>query len=320
MGNPTRHSRETRRNGEITVMTPLWVVCRHLLAERGEEFFLLKDKVAETQAVEAVGHLRAASYRLSEALNLFGLCYPPGDIRRIGRSVSKIARTVDRIHNLDNAASFLVALADQLHQCRPHLIRLAAALSHTRDGAMKNLAKGTGKSTMEYKPLREQYLRLINSPFLSQKEVDIMAPAGQFVKGCLDEGWAEVAAFLVRGVDEGDHDALQALAEALTRLRYRLENVSVFQVPEWVGRLADVEKYRHTLQRIRDLDVFSGMVLDAGMFQAVEPIVLETIMQQRSSSFGEFQELLLAEPLFSHMPMRGKLHRSLRRRYQASNK
>ena len=305
MGNPKEEGREETKSGEITAMTPLWVASRHLLSERGEEFFLLKDKVVEMQTIEAVCELQTASWRLSEALYLFESCYPLGDIRRLIRSVSKLARAVDQIQALDTATFYFLKLTDQIRQCRHQLVKLSASLSYSRDDAVRYLAKGTGKATMGRKPLREQYLLLINSIFLSQKskKIDLMAPVGEFVRRRVDEGWADVAAFLERAADERDYEAHKSLKEAVTRLRFRLGNLSFLTDSESESRLADVDAYRDTLERMCSLASFSGMVRAADLSSDVEQSILDEIMRQHSSLFAEFQKLLLTTPVFSAMPV-----------------
>ena len=104
---------------EVAGTTPLWGAARVLLNGKVDDFFQLKEKVADTFDPEDIHDLRVASRRLREGLALFALCYPPEDIARLTKHVKRVTRYLGEMRNMDEAFLFFSTLVDELgNGCR----------------------------------------------------------------------------------------------------------------------------------------------------------------------------------------------------------
>src|SRR5512137_642289 len=101
---------------QIVGSTHLWVAARVLLYERGDDFFMLWDKVLKTSDAEDIHDLRVSSRRLREGLALFTPCYPSGNIARLVKRIKRVTRLLGDIRNTDEAILFFSALADEVDE------------------------------------------------------------------------------------------------------------------------------------------------------------------------------------------------------------
>ncbi len=277
---------------------PLWIACRLLLRERGDDFFARRDKALATADAEDIHDLRVSSRRLREGLALFAPCYPPDDIARLIKRFRRVTRVLGAIRNTDEAILFFASLAEELGDpCRAELERILDAFREERDRELE-LLRG---ALREFAPpsLHKAYLRIVSAPHLFTSPgglPDPFAPLAVFAREAIDAGLSAVMALVPQARREGEIEAQHRLRIAVKHFRYRAEILSgLFGVsfPELRDRLRG---YQDVLGRMHDLDVFAGIVRDACLSERTGGIVLDAIAARRNALFTQFTGMLEVTP------------------------
>jgi CHAD domain-containing protein len=273
--------------------TPLWIACRLLLCERGDDFFRCRDKALATADPEDIHDLRVASRRLREGLALFAPCYPRKDILRLGKSFRRVTRALGAIRNIDEALLFFMKLAEDLGEpCRAELEQIGNSFRGRRKQELKQLRAALRESAP--RALRCGYLRVVSAPrlFASDNSVDLFAPLSSFAREAIDAGLAAVMDLVPLARQPGEIDAQHRLRIAMKHFRYRAEILSVLfgaGFRELHGRL---RAYQDVLGQMHDLDVFAGIVRDTQLPVRTGEIILNAIAVRREGLFTGFTVML----------------------------
>jgi CHAD domain-containing protein len=283
---------------QIEGTTPLWIAARALLGERGDDFFLRRDRVLKTFDPVDIHDLRVSSRRQREGLALFAPCYPPGNIARNVKTVRQVTRLLGEMRNTDEALLFFAALANELADaCRQDLERLVRSFQKNRKKGLKRLK--TGLRAIAPESLRDQYRRVINSPSLFNPQVsgvDLFAPLSDFARGSLDLRFNAIMNLLPKARHVEGVEAQHLLRIAVKHFRYRLEILHFLMgdsFPEIHGAL---KGYQEVLGKMHDLDVFAGIVREAGFPSQTEIIVLGDMAAKRGKLFADFSGMLNLSP------------------------
>ena len=278
---------------EVGATTPLWVAAGVLLHRRGEELFRLKRKVLHTFDPEDIHDLRVSSRRLREGLDLFAPCYPPASTNRLTRKVKRVTRFLGEIRNRDEAFLFCSALLNDLQGADRYAMEgLVETLARSRDKGLKGFRSELQRNIPP--SLREACHRVIASPrlFAPPSGVDLFAPVSSFAAGAVTGRLAEVTEAVPRARLAGEVKAQHLLRIAVKHLRYRLEILS-FLFGAGFREIHDTLKgYQDVLGRMNDLDVFCGIIRDAGLGASAERLVLTRIGTQREELFDDFTAML----------------------------
>jgi CHAD domain-containing protein len=277
--------------------TPLWIACRLLLSERGEDFFTRRDKALATADPVDIHDLRVASRRLREGLALFAPCYPPAEIARLAKNFRRVTRALGAIRNTDEALLFLTSLAEELDDpCRAELERVQ---DHFR-GARAEELKLLRAALREFTPrtLHGGYLRVVSAPslFASSGSTDPFVPLSIFAREAIDAGLAAVMELVPQARRAGEIEAQHRLRIAIKHFRYRAEILSgLFGAgfPELRDRL---KAYQDVLGRMHDLDVFVGIIRDAHLSDLTGETIENAIVARRDVIFTEFTVMLDTMP------------------------
>jgi CHAD domain-containing protein len=279
--------------------TPLWIAARVLLYERGDGLFRYMDKALETSDVEDIHDLRVASRRLREGLACFAPCYPPADVKRLARKTRQITRLPGDIRNADEALIFWGSLTDRLDEnVRFELEQLIGTLRESRKKLLRKLNNGLRK--LSHPSLRDQYLRIINSPAIFTQPVDgidLFAPLAGFARSSIGERLEDVMKFLPVARKTGEVEAQHLLRIAVKHFRYRMEILAPVIGVRYTELHDVVKGYQDVLGTMHDLDVFAGIVRAQGMATHTEHTVLSIITAQREVLFGDFDDMLASAPL-----------------------
>jgi CHAD domain-containing protein len=279
--------------------TPLWIAARGLLYERGEELFRYRDKVIKTLDPEDIHDLRVASRRLREGLALFAPCYSMENIDRIDKKVKKVTRFLGDIRNTDEAILFFTALADELDDaCRSDLEPLLASCRNERKREVRGLKNGLQK--VAARGLRDLYLRTIHAlPLFTPpgNGIDLFAPLSGFAKDALDSRLSVIRELLPQARENGAIEAQHRLRIAVKHFRYRMELLSFLLGADFPRLHAAVKGYQDVLGTMHDLDVFGGIVREAGFPLLTERLVLDSIGAKRAKLFRDFSGMLETTPI-----------------------
>ncbi|ABQ26816.1 CHAD domain-containing protein [Geotalea uraniireducens] len=278
---------------QVEGATPLWIACRLLLSERGDDFFARRDKALATADAEDIHDLRVASRRLREGLALFASCYPPAEIAPLGKSFRRVTRALGAIRNTDEALLFFTSLAEEFGD--PYRAELAHVQDSFRVERKKEL-KRLRAALREFAPwaLRRGYLRVVSAPslFASGISVDPFVPLSVFARQAIDAGLSAVMELVPQARRAGEIEAQHRLRIAVKHFRYRaeiLEGLFGAGFPELCDRL---KAYQDVLGRMHDLDVFAGIVRDAKLAGGTGKTVLNAIATRREGLFAEFTGML----------------------------
>ena len=273
--------------------TPLWIACRLLLSERGDDFFTHRDKALATADPEDIHDLRVASRRLREGLALFAPCYPPAGIARLGKNFRRVTRALGAIRNTDEALLFFNSLAEALGEpCRAELAQLRGSFGDEREKELKRLRAILRENAP--RSLRRGYLRVVSAPtlFASGSSADPFLPLSLFARDALDAGLAAVLELVSPARRAGEIGAQHRLRIAIKHFRYRAEILAdLFGAgfPELRDRL---KGFQDILGRMHDLDVFAGIVRDVKLAGGTGETVLNAIATRREGLFAEFTGML----------------------------
>jgi len=278
--------------------TPLWIAARVLLHERGDDLFRRRDKVLKTFDPDDIHDLRVASRRLREGLALFAPCYLPEKINRLVRKIRQVTRLLGDIRNADEALLFFTALADEFgNSCRSDLEGLAGKFQENRKKGLKKLRNGLRE--MAPAPLRDLYLRTINSPSLFNPPAggaDLFVPLSGFAKGALAARLADVMKLVPAARHAGEVEAQHLLRIAVKHFRYRMEILAMLMGTDYEELHAALKSYQEVLGKMHDLDVFAGIVRKEGFPAETEKPVLDAIALRRAKLFKDFTVMLEAAP------------------------
>ena len=282
----------------VTGTTPLWVAARILLYGKVDDFFRLKEKVLQTFDPEDIHDLRVASRRLREGLELFAPCYGPSGIGRLIKKIKRVTRHLGEMRNRDEAYLFFSALAAELDDpCRAALEGLAESFAKKREKELKEFRAGLKRSIPP--SLRDDCFRAINSPLLfapAAAGADLFAPVSLFAKDAIAGRLAAVMELVPGARQAGMVEAQHLLRIGVKHFRYRLELLSFLigaGFPEIHGAL---KRYQDLLGTMHDLDVFSGIVREAGFAADVEEQVQAAVAERRERLFEEFTGMLESVP------------------------
>ncbi len=280
--------------GRVECATPLWIACRLLLRERGDDFFARREKALATADAEDIHDLRVASRRLREGLALFAPCYPLDEIARLGMRFRRVTRALGAIRNTDEAILFFTSLAEELGD--PCCEELEGILDAFREERGRELERLRG-ALRECAPpsLHRAYRRVVSAPrlFTSPKgSPDPFAPLAAFAREAIDAGLSAVMELVPQARREGEIEVQHRLRIAIKHFRYRAEILSGLfgaPFPELRDRLRG---YQDVLGRMHDLDVFAGIVRDAHLLERTGETVLNAIAVRRSALFTQFTGML----------------------------
>lgn len=274
--------------------TPLWVATRVLLYEREDDFFRRRDKALKTSDPEDIHDLRVSSRRLREGLALFSPCYPAGKVARLVKPIKRVTRLLGEVRNSDEAVLFFTALADELDAlCRGDLEQLTLAFRVERAKELKRLRRGLREfATTE---LRDLFRRVINAPSLfapATSGCDLFAPLAEYGKEALTARLAHVERFVPEARHAAGIEAQHLLRIAVKHFRYRLEILSFLLGARSQDLLAAAKGYQDVLGRMHDLDVFAGIVREAGFPASTKEAALCAIAARRGRLFADFSGML----------------------------
>ncbi len=278
--------------------TPLWIACRLLLRERGDDFFVRREKALATADPEDIHDLRVASRRLREGLALFAPCYLPADIARLSKSFRRVTRALGAIRNTDEAILFFTSLAEELGDpCRTELERILSSFREERD---RELGRLQG-ALREFAPpsLHRAYLRFASAPRLftsPEGSTDPFAPMAAFAREAIDAGLSALMALVPQARREGEIEAQHRLRIAIKHFRYRAEIRSGLFGATFPGLRERLRGYQDVLGRMHDLDVFAGIVRDAHLPERAGETVLSAIAERRNALFTQFTGMLDTMP------------------------
>jgi CHAD domain-containing protein len=279
--------------------TPLWIAATVFLNVRGEELVRHRDKVIKTLDPEDIHDLRVASRRMREGLALFAPCYPQESINRFDKRVKNITRFLGDIRNTDEAILFFTALADELDDvCRGDLEPFLASCRKERKREVRTLK--TGLQKVAAGRLLDLYQRTINTLSLfnpPENDINLFSPLSGFAKDSLDSRFCFIRALLPQAREKGAIEAQHRLRIAVKHFRYRMEILSFLFGADYPRLYAAVKNYQDVLGTMHDLDVFSGIVNEAGFTPETEKLVLDAILAKREKLFHDFSGMLETIPL-----------------------
>ena len=274
--------------------TPLWIAARALLAERGEDFFLHRDRALKTSDPEDIHDLRVASRRLREGLTLFAPCYPAENIKRLVRRVKRVTRLLGEIRNTDEAILFFTELAEETGSCyRKEMEGILASFWGKRKKELKGLK--TGLKEIAPGSLHEPYRRVINSPSLftpRENDIDLFISLSRFAGDALDARLADVLKLLPEAREPGNVETQHLLRIAVKHFRYRMEILSFLFGEGYDEMHETLKKYQDVLGKMHDLDVFADIVRDSLFSLQTEKSFLDSILAKREGYFADFADLV----------------------------
>lgn len=284
---------------QVDGTTPLWIAARVLLYGRGDELFRRRDRVLQTFDPEDIHDLRVSSRRLREGLVLFAPCYPPENIRRLDKQVKRITRFLGEMRNTDEAILFFTRLSEELnHPCRAALGPFLASLQKERKREAQRLGNGLRK--LAAGEFRDYYRRSINSISLftpRENCPDLFSSLTIFARDAFDARLAAIRDTLPLAREDGAIEAQHRLRIAVKHFRYRMELLSFLLGAGYRQYHAAVKGYQDVLGTMHDLDVFAGIVREAGFSPEAEKPVLDAIIAERGKLFRDFSKMLKSTPL-----------------------
>ncbi|WP_298273321.1 CHAD domain-containing protein [Geobacter sp.] len=283
---------------EVTGEMPLWVAARALLAARGDDFFRRWKKVRETFDPEAIHDLRVSSRRLREGLLLFNPVYPPDTIARVAKRVRMVTRILGEMRNTDEALLFFRELAGEPETpCREPLDLLISRFENLREKERQKLQEGL--SALDPKEIARLFARTVGGPCLFSPPpagIDPFSNLASFARERMEERLADLLALVAAARHEQNIAAHHQLRIAVKHYRYRLEIFSPLIVKGYEELHTAVKGYQETLGKMHDLDVFAGIVQEAGLPPAAEASLMDAIAARRGRFFARFSEMLERTP------------------------
>jgi len=283
---------------QVEGSTPLWTAARILLSERGEDFFRRRDKALKTSEPEDIHDLRVSSRRLREGLALFAPCYSAGNIARLVRQLKQVTRLMGEIRNADEAILFFTALAEEMDAAyRDDLEWIADSFRNGRKKELKRLKAGLKEIAAG--ELCDMYRRVVNSPSLFNRQegdIDLFIPLSRFAGEALNERLAAVMKLLPEARQAGEIEAQHLLRIAVKHFRYRMEILSFLFGDRYEALHGVLKAYQDLLGVMHDLDVFAGIVRQAGLTFLMQEPLLGAIAAKRGKLFAEFSMMLEKTP------------------------
>jgi CHAD domain-containing protein len=181
--------------------------------------------------------------------------------------------------------------------CRSELEGMLASFRKERKKELKRL-KG-GLREIASRELRDLCRRVINSPSLFNPPpdgTDLFAPLADFAGEAFAARLAMVLDLVPKASKPAEIEAQHLLRIAVKHFRYRLEILSFLfghRFPEIHGAL---KGYQEVLGKMHDLDVFAGIVREAGFPSQTETVVLGAIAVKRGKLFIDFSGMLKTTP------------------------
>ncbi|MCM2359485.1 MAG: CHAD domain-containing protein [Geobacteraceae bacterium] len=278
--------------------TPLWIAARSLLRERLDDFFRRLERALKTFGPDDIHDLRVASRRLREGLALFAPCYPSRNIERLTRQVRRVTRLLGEIRNTDEALLFFAALAEELDAaCRGNLERLLDSFRETRKSELKRLKAGLRRAGSGARA--DFCRRVVEAPALfapPADDADPFVPLVAFARGALDARLAAVLELVPEARQPGAIESQHLLRIAVKHFRYRLEILSSLVGSRYQELHGALKGYQELLGRMHDLDVFAGIVREAGFPPETEQPALDAIAAKREGLFTGFSRMLETAP------------------------
>ena len=281
----------------LSPRTPLWSAARELLAGRVADFAGRWQKVRKGFDPEDIHDLRVSSRRLREGLALFEPLYPPPALDRAVRRVRKVTRLLGAMRNTDEALVFFRELAAEPDvDAVEGLELLVARYGQLRDAERARLEEGLRQ--LDFDRMRNVLERTVATPrlFVSSSVVDPFVHLADFAAESLRARCAEVLELVPAACSEENVEAQHALRIAVKHWRYRLELLS-FLLGGGFGEMhGTVKGYQEVLGKMHDLDVFAGIVREAGLPSEAGYVILNAIAERRRSFFARFAGMLAAHP------------------------
>ncbi|WP_236685668.1 CHAD domain-containing protein [Geobacter pickeringii] len=264
-----------------------------------DDLFRRWKRVGETFDPEEIHDLRVSSRRLREALLLFNPAYSPDAIVRVAKKVRRVTRLLGEMRNTDEALLFFSDLADapELPDCAPlHL--LISRFEELRGEERQRLE--TALSSLDPAAMRSLFARTVNSPYLFSPPpagIDPFEPFAAFARESMEQRLADLLALVPAARSEENIAAQHQLRIAVKHYRYRLEIISLLMTDGYEELHGAVKSYQETLGKMHDLDVFAGIVHEAGFPPAEEAPLLDAIAERRGRFYARFAVMLERIPL-----------------------
>lgn len=273
--------------------TPLWIVSKGLLAERGADFFRCWERTLSTFDPEDIHDLRVASRRLREALALFEPSYPQDRISAIRKKVGKVTAMLGDLRNLD---VWLDYMRDEVSDLQGgddgELEECLEKYKRERERARKKLKRDLRKLNSE--SLRKQFVRTIHAPFVFDPPPgfpDPFMPIEDYGKTAMEIRLAPVLSLVPTALIPDQAAAQHKLRIAVKRFRYRMEVLSPLMEGEGYRELhGHVKEYQDILGRIHDLDVFSEIIYEAPIHVTLKNVIGAHLSDKRAYSFQCFRD------------------------------
>lgn len=177
---------------------------------------------------------------------------------------------------------------------------LISRFEKLRDGERKKLEAGL--SSLDPAAMQGLFIRTVSSPSLFSpppEGIDPFTPFAAFARESMERRLADLLALVPMARSEENIAAQHQLRIAVKHYRYRLEIISFLIASGYEELHSVVKSYQETLGKMHDLDVFAGIVHEAGFSPAAEAPLMDAIAERRGSFFARFAEMLERTPLES---------------------
>jgi CHAD domain-containing protein len=158
----------------------------------------------------------------------------------------------------------------------------------------------TGLRDIVSKSLHDRFIWTVSSPSLfcqKVKGIDLFMSLSQFAGSALDSRITKVLELLPEAGQPGAGEAQHLLRIAVKHFRYRMEILS-FLIGDCYDELHGALKgYQDVLGKLHDLDIFSGIVKEAGFSSQAEQLVLDAMETKKRKLFADFSGMLETTPL-----------------------
>jgi CHAD domain-containing protein len=284
---------------ELSGATPLWRIARTLLGARVDDFFLCWDRAVHTFGVDDIHDLRVSSRRLREGLLLFAPVYHPHAIRRAGKLVKQVTRSLGALRNVDEALLFFTGLNEEIGaSCHGCLAGLLEGFRRDRVRILYRLKRTL--AGMDRVTLRRELDGTTGSPALftpTTSLVDPFLPLHRFARQSMEQPVAAVLTLAVDAVRPEEVEIRHRLRIAVKHLRYRIEILSFLFRADYDDIHAALKGYQDQLGTLHDLDVFAGIIPEGLVSAGDRKTVDEAIAAHRAAAFDGFLTMMQTSPL-----------------------
>jgi CHAD domain-containing protein len=263
-----------------------------LLAGRADEVIRQRRKAARTSDQEAIHHLRVATRRLQEALDIGRPVLDPRPLRRLDRRARRLRQALGRRRNLDVMRDLLRSVAR----------RLPAKARHAARRLARRLESHAVVPSVELPPIRKRARALLRTA--ERGPTLPIASRGR-------EVLAERARAMERHLGAGrgqNGDRLHRLRIAVKRYRYTLEILDEAGIEGLEPAIRSARKLQRDLGGLHDLDILIDLVRreTAGADRRVLAPALKSLRPLRlgraRASLIRFRALLHPGPTRRRLP------------------